>query len=166
MLVCALQAQDRLQALAKALALRQNAVEEQEAQLLQRQDVLEVKAVASQDHDNYIKELSEQTQQKAGALSVQEQELNQLDQTLKKRESRLVAQVQRLDAQIQREEHEEVCILHDSANACLCECTVCRDLQQRALQCNAAVVCCLSRGGHADWVWSAGAAGRNSGQHS
>lgn len=98
----------KVQALAKELAEKQNAMEEQETQLLQRQEELEAKTAASQEHDSHIQELAEQTQQKSKALSTQELELEKLEQTLKKRESRLVGQVHRLDAQIQREAQEDV----------------------------------------------------------
>ena len=98
----------KVQSLAKELAQKQNVMEEQEMQLLQRQEELDTKSAAAQEHDSYIQDLAKRTEQKSKALSAQELELKKQEETLKKRESRLVGHMQRLDAQIQREAQEEV----------------------------------------------------------
>lgn len=79
-------------------------------QLSQRTEEIEVKAAAAEELDSHVRMLSDQAQQKAEALSAQEQQLSQFEQKLHKRESRLEAQAQRLDAQLQRQQEEEVCI--------------------------------------------------------
>jgi hypothetical protein len=115
----ALQEQGKLQALAKELAERQNSMEEQETLLLQRQAALEAQAVAAEEHDDFVRELSMQAEQKLEALSAREKRLNRFEEALKSRESRLAEHYQRLDAQIQKEEKEQVRFVY----ACECSAT-------------------------------------------